>query len=910
MQPPGGTYDTGLSTQVSTENTQPHQQEPAIDDVDQGQVDIEPRQGMQPPQGTHDTGLGTQASTQSTHTLGTLVSTQNTNTGLGSQNNNNHSGTQNIQYGVGQVSGREVNLHFSTKGSKGLKRLSDAIAGVGASHKAEHQFSRGECLEGTRKSARTAIHNWASAKGPEALPICWLSGAAGVGKSAIALTIAKAFEAAAILTSSFFFFRSDPRRNNPTSLILTIAHGLATTIPLMRDHIEQRISTDPTILEASLEEQFRELVTLPAVTWSIDGSQRDAPVIPSIIIIDGLDECGDEETQLRILSIIQSAYQQTPHLPLRFLICSRPEAWIQEAFSDESLSRLSRNFTLDNSLEAREDVRRYYIRHFHEITTSQKYRQVQFPSPWPSVQDLDTLVERSCAQFVYATTLVKFIKLAGGHPIIQLRLILQSTVKVQPSRSPYRDLDCLYQVILSANPIQDELILILVAILIFPEHEADPTPAVIEAVLGLPSGQVDLTLRGMYSVLEIGGWKEHIRLYHTSFREYLLDYMRSGIDIAAQKNIIAGRWLQSLSIDRLQGLSNGQFYNESYFRPMGWMTLCKSLAQPTLDLLKNLLSVDLGVEPQHKIMYRIAEYATGCSHILGLGTGTIDWGQQPVLLSECHCDLSGEQESHNPQHNAYQDACMEYAKALTSKFAEMIAQGDREEEGSGIELVEIFCNLVVSALVKHCCLGTELFLLCQNFFKVVKGYPPIFNFVQEYAEKNPWKGNLLGKEKANLLEWIEDQETPNPRTTTILVSQNLQIEFIYEPEPLRPREYFYPTQFTRPDETTNLRLKSFVSKTVLEDPQYLHNKWLRLHHAIWWNEAPMYDTHHSKYILIQIVYNLEEDCTKIHVLKKVPITQLHVTDQNLVYGRVVAEDDFPWQTNHLENYNTHIYIAY
>ncbi|KAK1223871.1 hypothetical protein PQX77_013237 [Marasmius sp. AFHP31] len=67
-----------------------------------------------------------------------------------------------------------------------------------------------------------------------------------------------------------------------------------------------------------------------------------------------------------------------------------------------------------------------------------------------------------------------------------------------------------------------------------------------------------------------------------------------------------------------------------------------------------------------------------------------------------------------------------------------------------------------------------------------------------------------------------------------------------------------------------------ASKTLrVEDPQHLHNKWLRLHHAIWWNEAPTYDTHHSEYVLIQIVHNLEEDCTEIHVSKKVPVTQLH-----------------------------------
>ncbi|KAK1221631.1 hypothetical protein PQX77_015561, partial [Marasmius sp. AFHP31] len=70
-------------------------------------------------------------------------------------------------------------------------------------------------------------------------------------------------------------------------------------------------------------------------------------------------------------------------------------------------------------------------------------------------------------------------------------------------------------------------------------------------------------------------------------------------------------------------------------------------------------------------------------------------------------------------------------------------------------------------------------------------------------------------------------------------------------------------------------LESFVSKIVSENPQHLHNKWLRLHHAIWWNEAPTYDTHHSEYVLIQIVHNLEEDCTEIHISKKVPITQFH-----------------------------------
>ncbi|KAJ8091634.1 hypothetical protein PM082_020868 [Marasmius tenuissimus] len=768
-----------------------------------------------------------------------MNTTQNTHTGWGMQNNNTHSGQQNVQYGdgqIGQVSGGEVNFvkHFNTTVSNPHKSLWDAIAGVGASHRAEHQFSRGACLKGTRETALASIHDWASAKGPEASPICWLSGAAGVGKSAIALSIAKSFENLSLLTSSFFFFRSDPRRNNPSALMLTIAHGLATTSSLMRSHIEQRILTDPTILEASLEEQFLELVIAPTAIWSRQRSLWGAPVVPNIVIIDGLDECGDEATQLRILSILQSAYQQASHFPLRFLICSRPEAWIQEEFSDEPLSRLSRNIALDDSFEAREDIRQYFVHHFREITTSRKYCQVRFPDPWPSERDLEILVERTCAQFVYASTLVKFIKLACNHPIIQLRIILDSSTERRLSQSPYHDLDSLYHVILSAHPDRDQLILILAAILVIPEH-LDPTPASIEQVLELPSGQVSLTLRGMYSVLNIGGQKDTITLYHTSFEEYLVDRTRSCdfyIDRPMQEYMIARRWLQSLSTVRVLTRSEDQLHViQEYGASMGWISLCTSLPQPTWDLLIDLQRVDLaavftwsrlrdmsswsilrdilswtqvyealvpwvktypchatdnrnevglvdalvhrfqelprcfhlkwypGVELQRADKYQLAHCGTNHPEYTGLD---IDGDSQPhAHLSECHCDLSGEHESDDPEHVVYQNACMEYAQALIFKFPDMIARGVTEEAGdsSTVRLSVIFLILTQSALLKHCRLGTELFSLCWTFFEHVKNYPPIFGLVHSRLESEhgydesrflqAWRGT------ANLLEWIE-----------------------------------------------------------------------------------------------------------------------------------------------------------
>ncbi|KAJ8084933.1 hypothetical protein PM082_003710 [Marasmius tenuissimus] len=466
--------------------------------------------------------------------------THNRNDGSGAQDNNNGLGTQNISF---------VNC-FNTAQNP-LKSLWDAIAGVGASHNAEQQFARGQCLEGTREEVLKIIYHWMRAKGEE-YPIFWLTGAAGVGKTAIAMTVAKSCEKEGLLASSFFFFRSDARRNNPSALILTIAHGLASTSSLMRTCIEERISKDPTILEATLEVQFHELVVVP---WRRQRSMQGAPTAPNVVVIDGLDECSDEETQLRILSIIQSAYQQDPHFPLRFLICSRPEAWIREAFAAHGLGRLSKVVVLDENFKPDKDIKQYYLHHFQEIASSPKYSQLQFPNPWPSMRDLEALVERTCGQFVYASTVIKFIKLAFRHPILQLRIILDNAPHHRARTSPYQQLDMLYDLILDANPDYDEVLPILRAILTLPSH-LQPSPAHIELFLGLPMGQVTLTLRAMHSVLDIRGWADVMRIYHTSFRDYLVDRTRSRhfhIDLNTQTHLALTRqWLQSRTTEKVR----------------------------------------------------------------------------------------------------------------------------------------------------------------------------------------------------------------------------------------------------------------------------------------------------------------------------------------------------------------------
>ncbi|KAK1236443.1 hypothetical protein PQX77_000324 [Marasmius sp. AFHP31] len=465
---------------------------------------------------------------------GTFV--QNKNDGLGVQNNNNAAGTQNNSF---------VN-YFNTAATKhelkndlayvaiAHKTLWDAVAGAGASHTAEQQFERGECLKGTREEVLRNIWECKLA-GEQGSPISWLAGTVGVGETVIAMTVARACEHERLLVSSFFFFRSDPKRNVPDALILSIVHGLVSTI-----------SKDLRVLEARMGDQLRELILKPTLEWSWQRCIRAfllrgvclllsgvAPLdimrvfmaivsfivpmpIPNIVIIDGSDECSDDRTQLRILDMIRDAVHRTPHFPLRFLICSRPEAWIQEAFATEPFRQLSNVIWLDDTYRPAEDFDRFYRYHFGRIANSRQYNQVPFQRPWPSEQVLETLVRRSGGQFFYAKTAIKFIELSCTHPITQLQEILDNTAN-RPGGSPYPALDALYHVILSANPNHDNVLLILAAIIILFPY-LTPSPRHIELLLGLLPGHLALTMRGMHSVLDICGPDDDIRVYHTSLR--------------------------------------------------------------------------------------------------------------------------------------------------------------------------------------------------------------------------------------------------------------------------------------------------------------------------------------------------------------------------------------------------------
>ncbi|KAK1218932.1 hypothetical protein PQX77_018374 [Marasmius sp. AFHP31] len=713
---------------------------------------------------------------------------------------------QNLHTGAGDLNvnniGRDLVQNVTTTASDPAhKALWRTVAAVGASHTSEQQYTRGTCLEGTRGEAIGDIHTW-RVSGDSSLPICWLVGKAGVGKSAITMTVAKACEEDG-LVASFFFYRPDPKRDNPSSLIPTIALGLRSKFPLLRTFIDEQISRDPTILNANLEDQFRELVFKPSLHMKrseLEG--KLAQKVPNLIIIDGLDECGDEDTQVCILSIILSSYQQLPSTwsPLKYLISSRPEAWIREAFDEEDLSRVTKRIALTNNYQTDCDIEQYFRHEFEIIRTSPKHSRLQFPSPWPSWRDLWRLVQKSDSQFVYAVTAVKIVKTPYSNPLEQLRTILNYNPGNPSSNSPFPELDRLYHFILSINPNCERLLLVLAAVLII--EDGGSSPEFIEILLDWAPGDVHMTLRAMHSVLDIH--EDGIKVSHTSFRDYLFDRARSGIffiDQEAQTHHLARWWLQALSTERLRRNGFHQILKHKVLCE-GWIEFCTRLSQPsrelltdlqnveltvvylcygpwsgifndlvswlqqlnppdldlttTIDRLENLpkrfhleLSIDLHESEDNRAAFnalendmilKITDYDYG-------GFENLDTTRKIVerldlrslfVITACRCGSDADFALSSRFHERYEAACLRAVKSLVSRLSSYFSEGKLSMAHV------IFVNLVDSSLLQHCAFGPELFAQCRILFPGNVG--KFFNGLLDINTKGHRNG---------LLDWLE-----------------------------------------------------------------------------------------------------------------------------------------------------------
>ncbi|KAM6491620.1 hypothetical protein JOM56_013012 [Amanita muscaria] len=321
-------------------------------------------------------------------------------------------------------------------GAHALENLKEFVS-FAALHDSAEQDPDRCCHPGTRKSVLSQLRHWIDNPNPTDR-IFWLHGPAGAGKSAIAQTIAREYNKGGV-AATFFFYRSDPGRNDGNRLFTTIAWQLAFSIPAVKDFIIAALEKTPHLPMKAMETQFEELVAHPTNNIASQMSQL-APVV----IIDGVDECYDEPLQRRFLAAIGNAVKDR-RVPLRFLICSRNEALIEETLDQ------FKDFTLRVDLatldDANRDIERYLTDKFSVIASKQ-----HLDPSWPGQEIIEEIVFKSSGNFILASTLMRFIGDEDHSAVAQLDIVRKLKPQPEGTVSPFALLDELYLKFLEWQP--------------------------------------------------------------------------------------------------------------------------------------------------------------------------------------------------------------------------------------------------------------------------------------------------------------------------------------------------------------------------------------------------------------------------------------------------------------------------
>ena len=456
---------------------------------------------------------------------------------------NNHDTHYRFQ---GAYSSLKIELYETQGFVKSVEILHRATA-TSAFHNSDERFDPPKCHPNTRLAVLAKIMRWIRREDDLDAFIMWIYGAAGAGKSAIAQTIAEMCDKDILLLASFFFSRNDPSRSTVKPLIATIAYQIALNLPDARDAIIGAIERDPLIFSKSLVVQVESLIAAPLQQLAEAGFFNE-PTSRCLVIIDGLDECSDHKVQQNIVDVLANSQRQH-QLPLIFLICSRPEQHITLAFGTGVLPRVTASVALDETYLPDKDIRLFLIDKFQEIKSTHRLRGY-IPPQWPLPAVLNQLITKSSGQFIYASTVIRYVSSIRHKPMDRLDIVLG--IRPPQNDLPFAELDALYMHILAGvediEPVLKILSFLFLGPSSYPERPLHPHD--IEPFLSLQPGDVELYLGDLSSLISIGP-DQKIHVQHASLQDFLVDPTRSKelwINPRTRHTAFARRCLQSLQL--------------------------------------------------------------------------------------------------------------------------------------------------------------------------------------------------------------------------------------------------------------------------------------------------------------------------------------------------------------------------
>ena len=375
------------------------------------------------------------------------------------------------------------------------------------------------CLRGTRTDVLWQIEHWLTDEHDQR--VFWLNGLAGTGKSTIAQTFAETSFASGKLGASFFCSRDFEDRSDIRAIFPTLAFQLAYRYLPFRKELLQTVRFNPDIGRESLCSQMENLLVGPL----------KATRISTLIIIDALDECKDEEPASAILSVLSRYADQIPGV--KFFITGRPEPRIRSGFRLALLRPITEVLKLHDveRCSVDNDIKLFFRIRLGDIA---KHRSdCDLMANWPSPYEIDILCKKAAGLFIYASTIVKFI--ASPYHLHTERLALIISLPDSTSHEGKSGIDLLYEQVLEqafrdAGPDEQELFsrfkLVVGAVLLVFHPLSRRTLSELVEGCGTPS-HIASALRSLHSLLLIPESEtDPIRIFHKSFPDFLTNSER------------------------------------------------------------------------------------------------------------------------------------------------------------------------------------------------------------------------------------------------------------------------------------------------------------------------------------------------------------------------------------------------
>jgi len=374
-------------------------------------------------------------------------------------------------------------------------------------------------MKGTRRDILFQLEQWL--KDEKDKRVFWLNGLAGTGKSTIAQTFAEMCFADGKLGASFFCSRDFEERSDLRSIFPTLSFQLAYRYPRFRQELLPVLTENPDVEKESLCSQMEKLIVGPFRTTQT----------PTLIVIDALDECQDEEPASALLSVLSRYVGDIPLV--KFLITGRPEHRIRSGFRLKSLRPHTEVFKLHEveSTSVDSDIKLYLKTRFIDIAKNRS--NCSLVGDWPGPYNIDILCKKAAGFFIFASTVVKFVS-SHHHPPNE-RLALIVSLPLDTSHEAKLGIDLLYTQVLSQafqdvdsddHELYSHFKSVVGAVVLIFQPLSIKTLSDLLINCGTPA-RMSSSLRTLHSLLLIPeNIDKPVRIFHKSFPDFLMDPRR------------------------------------------------------------------------------------------------------------------------------------------------------------------------------------------------------------------------------------------------------------------------------------------------------------------------------------------------------------------------------------------------